>query len=135
MFRANRPWRPDRDGDRLYTQRLAFGFHRAVAGFAAAGNNVVMDHLLGEQWRVQDIVTVFADYDLVLVAVHCGLDELRRREQARNNRVTGRAESQLASIHAHLHYDIEIDTSAMSPQECAATIADSMRAISRLPTA
>jgi chloramphenicol 3-O phosphotransferase len=138
MFRTNRPLRLDRDGQRLHTQRLVFGFHRAVAGFAAGGNNVVMDHLLGEQWRVRDIVTVFADYDVVLVGVHCGLDELRRREQARNNRVTGRAESQLASIHANLQYDIEIDTSVMSSHECAAAIADYLatghgtRAISRL---
>ena len=30
------------------------GFHRAVAGMAASGNNIVMDHVLSEQWRLLD---------------------------------------------------------------------------------
>lgn len=129
----------DPDAQRVRTQRLAFGFHRAVAGFAAAGNNVVMDHLLGERWRVRDIATVFADHDVILVGVHCSIDELRRREHARGNRGIGRAESQITSIHAHMRYDVEIDTSVMAPQECAAAIAEYLatsqttRAISCLP--
>ena len=30
------------------------GFHRAVAGMAASGNNIVMDHVLSERWRLLD---------------------------------------------------------------------------------
>lgn len=140
MFRTSAPGRIRAEDQRLHAQRLVYGFHRAVAGFAAAGNNVVMDHLLGERWRVQDMVTVFAGYDVVLVGVHCSPVELRRREQARGNRGVGRAESQLSSIHAHVHYDVEIDTSATGARECATTIADHLangpaeRAFTRLST-
>jgi hypothetical protein len=38
--------------------RTRAGFHRAVAGMAAAGNNVVMDHVLSERWRLLDCLTV-----------------------------------------------------------------------------
>ncbi|CAL9382486.1 chloramphenicol phosphotransferase [Streptomyces sp. Tu 3180] len=30
------------------------GFHRAVAGVAAAGNNAVVDHVPSEEWRLLD---------------------------------------------------------------------------------
>jgi chloramphenicol 3-O-phosphotransferase len=32
--------------------RTRAGFHRAVAGLAEAGNDVVMDHVLSEPWRL-----------------------------------------------------------------------------------
>ena len=35
-------------------RRTRAGYHRAVAGMAAAGNNVVMDHVLAEPWRLAD---------------------------------------------------------------------------------
>lgn len=124
-FRTSGPQRQlSNDEGRLQAQRIAFGFHRAVAGFAAAGNNVVMDCLLGERWRVGDCLEVFAGFDVVLVGLHCPAAELRRREQARGTRALGRAESQLATIHAYVHYDVQLDTSTVSPSECAILIAD-----------
>ncbi|MGH3192598.1 MAG: phosphotransferase-like protein [Streptosporangiaceae bacterium] len=36
----------------LVLARTRAGFHRAVAGMAAAGNNVVADHVLSERWRL-----------------------------------------------------------------------------------
>lgn len=138
-FRTSGPQRQlGPDGGRHFTDRMALGFHRAVAGFAAAGNNVVMDYLLGEQWRVRDCLTVFAGYDVLLVGLHCSVEELRRREQARGSRSIGRAESQLSSIHAYVRYDVEVDTSVMGPGDCAAAIAEYIaagerpRAFSRL---
>src|SRR5215472_6983223 len=32
--------------------RTRAGFHRAVAGMARAGNDVIADHVLSEQWRL-----------------------------------------------------------------------------------
>src|SRR5437016_4299878 len=40
-------------------QRTVLGFHRAVAGMASAGNDVVVDHVLGERWRLADCLTIF----------------------------------------------------------------------------
>src|ERR1700691_2659159 len=55
----------------LVLTRTRAGFHRAVAGMAAAGNNVVMDHVLSERWRLLDCLAVFADFDVVFVGVSC----------------------------------------------------------------
>jgi chloramphenicol 3-O phosphotransferase len=104
--------------------RTARGFHRAVAGMAAAGNNVVMDHVLTQPWRLRDCLTLFPLQAVVLVGVHCPLPELERRERARGDRLLGQAARQLESIHGHGDYDLECDTSTLSPTDCAQRIKD-----------
>jgi chloramphenicol 3-O phosphotransferase len=105
-------------------RRNRAGFHRAVAGMAAAGNNVVVDHLFSEPWRLADCLELFPPQDVVLVGVHCPLPELERRERERGDRQPGIAAKQFPLVHAHGVYDIEVDTSTMSPHDCARRIAD-----------
>ncbi|MFD9501960.1 chloramphenicol phosphotransferase CPT family protein [Streptomyces sp. NPDC060035] len=108
-------------------RRTWMGFHRAVAGMAAAGNNIIVDHILSEPWRLDDCLDLFAPQDVVLVKVHCPLPELERREKARGNRPAGLAALQFDRVHAHGVYDIECDTSSASPLECAHLIRDFLR--------
>ncbi|HVX44671.1 MAG TPA: AAA family ATPase [Mycobacteriales bacterium] len=105
-------------------QRMVLGFYRAVAGLASVGNHVIVDQLFGERWRMLDCLRVFAGYDVVLVGVHCALEELNRRERARGNRGHGRAAAQLGLVHADLSYDVEIDTGRQTPHDCATVIRD-----------
>ncbi|QOV45443.1 chloramphenicol phosphotransferase CPT family protein [Streptomyces chromofuscus] len=100
------------------------GYHRAVAGMAAAGNNVVMDHILSAEWRLRDCLSLFDPRDVVLVGVHCPPDELERRERERGNRPPGLAARQLRQVHAHGVYDVECDTGVADPAECARLIRD-----------
>ncbi|MEU3373174.1 AAA family ATPase [Streptomyces sp. NPDC006660] len=109
---------------KLVLERTWRGFHRAVAGLAAGGNNVVVDHVLSEPWRLLDCLTLFTPEDVVLVGVRCPLPELERREQRRGDRPAGLAARQLDRVHAHGHYDIECDTGAASPADCARRIRD-----------
>ncbi|MFC0438844.1 chloramphenicol phosphotransferase CPT family protein [Kutzneria buriramensis] len=104
--------------------RTRAGFHRAVAGMAHAGNDLVMDHVLSEHWRLIDCLAVLDGLDVVFVGVHCELAELRRREITRGDREIGQAEGQLAQVHAHGLYDIEFDTAVQSPRDCALQIKD-----------
>lgn len=100
-------------------RRTRAGFHRAVAGMAAAGNDVVADLVLSEPWRLLDCLTVFASCRVVFVGLHCSAAELDRRESARGDRAAGQAAAQLAAVHAHGRYDLEFDTETTSPTECA----------------
>jgi chloramphenicol 3-O phosphotransferase len=106
----------------LVLTRTRAGFHRAVAGMARAGNSVIADLVLSEQWRLVDCLDVMAGCEVVFVGVHCPAGELARREQARADRPPGLALAQLDQVHAHGVYDIEIDTSLASPQACATAI-------------
>jgi chloramphenicol 3-O phosphotransferase len=104
--------------------RTRAGFHRAVAGMAAAGNDVIVDHVLSEPWRLLDCLDVLADYRVVFVGVRCSPGELERRERARRDRLPGQAAAQLDQVHAHELYDLECDTTAASPHECAVRITE-----------
>jgi chloramphenicol 3-O phosphotransferase len=104
--------------------RTRAGYHRAVAGMAAAGNNVVMDYVLSERWRLLDCLSVLADFEVVFVGVRCAPAELARRERLRGDREPGLAQAQQELVRAHGRYDIECDTTTTSPLDCALTIRD-----------
>ncbi|MFE7271089.1 chloramphenicol phosphotransferase CPT family protein [Streptomyces sp. NPDC057623] len=124
-MRSRTPVPPDRIATVLH--RTWQGFHRAAAGMAAAGNNVVVDHVLSAEWRLRDCLSLFVPQDVVLVKVHCSPEELERRERARGDRPPGLAAGQLEQVHAHGVYDMECDTSRTTPQECARRIKDFLR--------
>jgi chloramphenicol 3-O phosphotransferase len=115
---------PNELGDILY--RMRRGFHRAVAGMAAGGNNLIVDHVLSESWRLRDCLEQFAPFDVVFVGVHCSQAELERREQMRGDRPPGLAAQQLSCVHEHALYDIECDTTTATPRECAQHIRDQL---------
>jgi chloramphenicol 3-O phosphotransferase len=103
-------------------QRTLLGFHRAVAGMARAGNDVVLDHVLGERWRLTDCLKVLEGVPVWFVGVHCSLAELERREHERGDRTVGRAALQFPFVHEHGIYDVEVDSEHDSPAESAARI-------------
>ncbi|MFD5778673.1 chloramphenicol phosphotransferase CPT family protein [Streptomyces sp. NPDC126933] len=105
-------------------RRTWMGFHRAVAGMAAAGNNVVVDHVLSEEWRLLDCLGLLTARDVVLVGVRCSLEELERRERERGDRPMGLAVRQFHQVHAHGLYDIECDTTTASAVDCARQISN-----------
>ena len=104
-------------------ERTRLGYHRAVAGLAAAGNDVVMDYPLSERWRLDDLLVVLECHEVTLVEVRCAPDELDRRERARGDRPAGLARSQ-AMVYELGERDIVVDTTHASPAACAARIAE-----------
>ncbi|MGK4585595.1 chloramphenicol phosphotransferase CPT family protein [Kitasatospora sp. HPMI-4] len=103
-------------------RRTRMGFHRSIAAMAEVGNDVVVDHVLSEPWRLLDCLTVLRPEDVLFVKVHCPLDELARRELARGDRPPGLAAHQYDRVHSHGDYDLECDTGTASPRECAERI-------------
>jgi len=56
------------------------------------------------------------------VGVHCSLEELEAREQARANRSPSQARAQVVAVHTPVIYGLEVDTSFLSPEACALQI-------------
>lgn len=121
-MRTKRVLRPEELDTAL--RRTRMGFHRSIAAMAEVGNDVVVDHVLSEPWRLLDCLSVLRPEDVLFVGVHCPLDELTRREQARGDRPSGLAAHQYDLVHRHGDYDLECDTSTASPRECAERIKD-----------
>ncbi|WP_327350757.1 phosphotransferase-like protein [Streptomyces sp. NBC_01304] len=104
--------------------RTAKGFHRAVAGMAAGGNNLIVDHPLSRHWRLLDLLDLLVPEDTVFIGVRCPLPELERREKERGDRHPGLAAAQYSQVHAHELHDLDVDTGRHSPAECALRIRD-----------
>ena len=104
------------------------GFHAAATAIARAGNLVIIDDVLEESppW-IESLLTLFEGLDVIFVGVYCPLEELERREEARGNRKPGQARIQFEQVHAQALYDVEVDTSVLSPDACAAKVVSYMQ--------
>ena len=115
-------------------RRTLAGMRRAIAAFAATGIDVVVDDLLLEPAFLRDYLVALAAVDVTFVGVRCPLAVVNERERARPGRFPGTAAGHFNDVHAHGTYDIEVDTSALSPRECAARVLAAVER-SRPPTA
>ncbi len=102
--------------------RLVAGMHQAIEALARCGNNVIADHVLVEDLWWQDCARRFSQLPAYLVGVRCPLEVLEQRERARCNRTLGQARAQYGAVHGLGVYDVEVDTSQSTPEECARQI-------------
>lgn len=115
-------------------RHLELGFARCIAALAGSGNNVIVDDVIapprhlpaGQEFDVHDLlrqrVMMLNSFDVLFVKVFCPLDELERREIARGDRTIGLARSQYDLVHRYAVYDVEVDTSAETPEDASARV-------------
>ncbi len=115
----------DRAGAAGHT--LTRGMHRAIAALSKAGCNVIADYVLVEPAWAKECADLFADLPAFLIGVQCPLEVLEQRERSRKNRTLGQAKMQYPIIHKYVVYDLEVDTSVLSPEECARAIVTRMQ--------
>jgi chloramphenicol 3-O phosphotransferase len=101
---------------------LVGGMHHAIAAMSETGINVLADHVLVEQAWVEQCARLFSELPAYLIGVQCPLGVLEERERNRKNRTLGQARLQYPVIHKYTVYDVEVDTSLLSPEQCAQAI-------------
>ena len=109
-------------------QRFVSGMHHAIAALASRGNNVVVDYAAYEREWLQELADVLSCVTAYFIGLRAPLSVLERRERMRGDRPRGSARAHYDEIHKHALYDLELDTSACSPQECAETIGEHLAA-------
>lgn len=102
--------------------RFIAGMHATAAALANSGLNVIVDHVILEPGWVAEMRDLWATFDVLFVGVRCPLDVVLERERGRENRTIGQAEAQFDVVHAWTSYDIEVDTSVLTPAEAASRI-------------
>lgn len=102
--------------------QLVIGMHRTAEVLSTTGMNVIVDHVLVEAIWWQDCVDRFSELPAFMIGVRCPLDILEEREKARKNRTLGQARLQYNIVHGKGIYDLEVDTSILSADECAMLI-------------
>jgi chloramphenicol 3-O phosphotransferase len=108
-------------------QPLFSGFHRSLGALAAAGNQLIVDDVLLERRWLRDAVEALAEHEVCFVGVHCPVDVAEARERERPDRAQGIARGQYDLVHAHRFYDVQVDTSVLTPERCAQRILEAQQ--------
>lgn len=105
--------------------RMMTGFHRAAIELVRAGNPIIIDEMLLDQYVRDDWLKMLKPWQPVLVGVYCADEELARRETARGNR-PGLARWSARHTHDGMRYDITVDTTQTRSDAAAARIAQAL---------
>lgn len=108
----------------LHMQRALFS---TAAVLAEQGHHVVVDTALLDPQDLQACTHALHGHYALFVGLCCSLEETERRERKRGDRTVGLARWQFPLVHAHSLYDLEVNTSSLTPQECAAKIQARLR--------
>jgi chloramphenicol 3-O phosphotransferase len=103
-------------------QTLFSGFHRSLGALASAGNNLIVDDVLMERRWLSQAVEALAVHEVCFVGIRCPVNIAEARERTRGDRAEGTARGQYNLVHAHGIYDVEVDTSLLTPVVCAQRI-------------
>ena len=118
---------PVHEAQRSYTA-IRFGgagkavlaaMRRAIALMAREGVNVIIDDIILESEFLVDYLQVMQGIPLYFIGVRCPLEVISEREAQRPGRFPGTALGHFDQCHAHGLYDLEVDTSKLSPPACA----------------
>jgi chloramphenicol 3-O phosphotransferase len=106
-------------------RRLDAAWSQGIAAMARAGAGIILDvvFLQGataqQRWR-----DVLVDLDVLWVKVQCDPLVAATREAARGDRVPGMAAMQARLVHQGVIYDMVVDTTHASSEDCARLIVD-----------
>lgn len=103
------------------------GLHHTVAALARMGHHVVVDHVLYDSNYVAEMLTLWQAFPVWLVGVSCPLPTVLKRAAARTDRWPTYPPTvtwMFDEVHKHTRgiYDLEVDTSRLTPMECALQI-------------
>ena len=99
--------------------KMKLAMAKSVRALAETGHNVIVDIVFNGSKSYLEMSGELKGLTVIMVKVQCDKAELQRRELARGDRKQGLAESQLATVHVDVPYDVDVDTSKYSPLECA----------------
>ena len=105
---------------------LGLGMIKASHAYWAACAGAGLDQVIDDVWLVPDQPAGLRDAlsvaNTLWVGVHCSLGIAEQRERERGDRIVGTVRGQHALVHTFRKYDLDVDTSVTTPQECAEAI-------------
>lgn len=104
-----------------------------IAAMARAGAPLILDEVFLTGGATQTTMrATLEELNVLWVGVHCDPDVAAGREAQRPDRIPGMARTQAQRGHIDMRYDVEVDTTDMSPEACARVIAAHVTRSARL---
>lgn len=103
--------------------QLMRGMRAAVSAMAREGNHLIVDDVMLSPDDQKCYREGLLGCDVSYVGLFAPLAVLEQRERVRGDRLLGLARWQYDRVHKGISYDLEVDTSAQSPMDCAKMIA------------
>ena len=107
--------------------RVLDGMYRAVAGLAAAGNNVVLDDVVWDRDVAALALNALRDTAVLMVHIECALATSLARERARPDRLDGAVTAYAGGPRVLENFDLAVDTTSQVASECAAAVVERWR--------
>ena len=104
--------------------RALAGMRHAVAAMAGQGNDLIVDEVMIWEAKDQAYRALLPGCAVRCVGLFAPLEVLEARERARGDREIGLARWQHRRVHEGVTYDLTIDTSRATPEDCARAIRD-----------
>jgi chloramphenicol 3-O phosphotransferase len=104
-------------------RRAEHAWRGGIAAIASAGIGVILDEVLLDGGASQArLAESLRDLTVVWVGVRCEPAVAEARELQRGDRVLGMARDQSRRVHEGVRYDLVVDTTTRSPDDCAKDI-------------
>ena len=108
--------------------KIMEGLHVAVRALSNQGYDVIMDFCFWEREFLEACVNRLHELSVWFIRLHCPLDIILERFDTRPDRSeTGLAQfwfHRTAEVDQLINYDLELDTSMLTPDECADRIVE-----------
>ncbi|MBT3982093.1 MAG: AAA family ATPase [Bacteriovoracaceae bacterium] len=111
------------DKFKVVMRKLSTVFPELISLIQNKEINLIVDTVIHEP-ILQYFIENFKNTKTYFIGVNCQLEELKRRENDREDRPNGIAESQFDKIHAHGIYDLTVDSTSTSAEQMASQIAE-----------
>lgn len=105
-------------------EKVAYGMNSAIAGYARAGCNVVVDYIAYKKEWIDDLRNKLKDVKTYWVKVAIPLTILEEREVARGTSPKGHARSHYDMVYWDVPYDFEVNSAVDSAVVIAQKIKD-----------
>ncbi|WP_369426459.1 chloramphenicol phosphotransferase CPT family protein [Pelagicoccus sp. SDUM812002] len=116
-------WPSVREEERKECHKVGISnFHKCLPILASGRFPLVVDHVFERMEWFEECFQALKDRSVFFVGVRCPLPILEARERMRADRRTGLAKAQFDLVHVKKVYDLELDTSEMSSDDCAKLI-------------
>ena len=111
-------------------RRAEAAWYQGLAAIARYGTGLIIDEVfLGGRASQERLAEALSDLTVLWVGVRCDPEVAAAREGERPDRIVGMARLQAEQVHKGVVYDLVVDTTRASTEECARIVITSLERI------